>query len=1126
MRRAEQAESEPVGRGGEFVRRCARALASGGPAAVAQLTDPHGEFYQELGRNGRLLIPPGLTELQELEYLAAGTGRSAAQAAVAAVAELVSAIGGGDGASAAVERAGGHWRAAQVLLPAPGPVEGGGPPALGAVGGLPDRVRPLLPSLERMADPQAAGFLLLLALVLLGRRPQRRGQVVRIPVLLDLEVGGQHAELAAWVVRDGPPGLHPDPETMGFLWVDAAFATGLAHAWGAAGGAGSGLCVLWTLTQEGVPVEEVRQGSLSAAFGVAVSELRRRLRPGRRWFGIRMLAERTAVSGVLGASGELRALAGGRSIERKVRAARAGGLAVVMPKANRTEGMAAARAEGVDVRFAADLSDAAKLVRRTDRRKLTALVAVFVLLAGAGTLIPVLLTTRESNRVLGADNAVQRELAAQASATASEQAGLAVSRHLADQSRVFRSTDPLLSMGLAIESFRAADTPQARTALGWHADQPVVGVSSNGGMGGLAFTAGRLAALNGTDGVSVQRMDTTGAGRLDVRRSDLPIRLAAPSGAPVLPGWMADSAALSSDGARLAVGRGHVVSVLEADTGRLTGAVRLPEGADAMADEVDTVRFGPDGRYLVVGRGETTFVFRDLDTAGRRTVPGTLLGVVAAAGGPAVVTVAQGRLSWWDLETGNRRKDVQVPEPATAGTRTVSADGRLYAWSGPGERVRVLDLGTGSTVLDVTPPAAQGAPASEQPSVAALAFSADATSLASGGFYAPVRIWDLASRQQRVELTGPAGWVGHVAFDADGARLAAAASDGSVWVWRTTDRPRSSDLDWSDSPVRALAYGPDGKLLAAGTAEGALVGAPEPGEAPWPVGALVGSGRGWGLGFSADGAVLATVQSGLVRWDTREHRVRSEYDRVVTEAAFTRDAKRAVGSWGTRVELLDLDAGTVLRELEGRAGDEFRSVGWSLRERAVVAASAGGRVVSWSAEDGHLLWESGLNGARPAALAVSPDGASVAVAADDGTVRILRAEDGKPVRSLRDEAGAGPLTAVAYSRDGRRLASGGQDGRVRLWEAAGGAFLETVTTHVGKTDGDGDPAPVTAVAFSADGQVLASASQEGGIRLTRAASLADPETVIKSLCALGAGLSSAQRQTYLTGAQQSRPTCY
>ncbi len=67
-----------------------------------------------------------------------------------------------------------------------------------------------------------------------------------------------------------------------------------------------------------------------------------------------------------------------------------------------------------------------------------------------------------------------------------------------------------------------------------------------------------------------------------------------------------------------------------------------------------------------------------------------------------------------------------------------------------------------------------------------------------------------------------------------------------------------------------------------------------------------------------------------------------------------------------------------------------------------------------------------------------------------------------------------PVTAIAFSPDGQKILSGSEDSTVRLWDTESGKLLHTFSGHTSS---------VTAIAFSPDGQKILSGSYDNTVRL-------------------------------------------
>jgi WD40 repeat protein/tRNA A-37 threonylcarbamoyl transferase component Bud32 len=114
------------------------------------------------------------------------------------------------------------------------------------------------------------------------------------------------------------------------------------------------------------------------------------------------------------------------------------------------------------------------------------------------------------------------------------------------------------------------------------------------------------------------------------------------------------------------------------------------------------------------------------------------------------------------------------------------------------------------------------------------------------------------------------------------------------------------------------------------------------------------------------------------------------------------------------------------------------------------------------------------------AIAMSPDGRTVAVAGADGDLRLVRHLDGRPaVASIRahDE-----INGICFSPDGRLVATAGQDGRVCWWHADDDRGLDDALA--GEIPPTG--CPLYAVCFAPNGRSILYGGED---RILRAVSL-------------------------------------
>ena len=231
-------------------------------------------------------------------------------------------------------------------------------------------------------------------------------------------------------------------------------------------------------------------------------------------------------------------------------------------------------------------------------------------------------------------------------------------------------------------------------------------------------------------------------------------------------------------------------------------------------------------------------------------------------------------------------------------------------------------------------------------------------------------------------------------------------------------------------------------------------------EHPEAISQLVASPDGrWIAAGSSDGMVRLTSTG------TGQGRALCGHASDVYWMAFSRDSRwlLSVASERTAARLWEVDGGAT-RALTGPrdvlAGDISP-------DGALVAfAHQDGSVSLWSSATGERLRSVGRHAGKANLVAFSPDGRWIASIGDDGNVLVTSVATGAE-RTLSGHTGA--VAGIAFSPDSRLIASGGSDGEVRLWQVDGDEE-RVLGRHPGR---------VFYLAFSSDGRYLASRTITG-----------------------------------------------
>ncbi len=362
--------------------------------------------------------------------------------------------------------------------------------------------------------------------------------------------------------------------------------------------------------------------------------------------------------------------------------------------------------------------------------------------------------------------------------------------------------------------------------------------------------------------------------------------------------------------------------------------------------------------------------------------------------------------------------------------------------------------------------------------------------VATAGDEPAVVVWDLTTRKELCRYKGHRAWVSSLAFSPDGKALATGSGDLTARLWdaesgkeRWSYRAPGANFYWV-----AVAFGPDGKTVGVAGWEGivrlldAATGkerVPLPGHLGWvsylavtPDGQAVFTSsedqslRLWDV---ATGKELRALQGpALHAYDPKQRKV-VHPDGWIRGLGLTPDGKSLAVAESRGVRLWDLSDPD--RPRAGNLVADTWGVALSPDGKALAALHGNGRLRLLDVRMRKVIHETQSQGCGQ--LCFSPDGRTLGVGCSAGVVQLYDARTWQEKAVLR---GGDPqiVSAMAFSPDGQLLATNGGGWRVSVWEVASGQLRRRIERKESMMD---------ALAFSPGGRHLAVAGTDRAVSI-------------------------------------------
>jgi WD40 repeat protein len=353
-----------------------------------------------------------------------------------------------------------------------------------------------------------------------------------------------------------------------------------------------------------------------------------------------------------------------------------------------------------------------------------------------------------------------------------------------------------------------------------------------------------------------------------------------------------------------------------------------------------------------------------------------------------------------------------------------------------------------------------------QDKVNTVIFSPDGKAIASASNDGTIKLWKANGKLIKV-LTGHGKSVRSLAFSPDSKYLVSASHDRTLKLWQVKDGSLQKTMPGHLEEVETVRFSPDGSFIASGSFDNTVKLWTSKGQPIKTKNILKDRGAIYSLSISSDNQIIAIggQQGTIALWNRQGVKIKQwlAHNLQINSLEFSRDGKLlASASNDGSIKIWNLE-GKLLKVLNGHI-NRVNSISFSPDDLTLVSGGHDGTVKLWRASDGFNIdtWEGHQ---RPVyGTSFSPNGEVIASASYDGSIKLWR------YNPWRQELKGHSLEVnnASFNPDNRSIISASQDGTLKLW-GSNGAFLGTLSDS---------PGWYRSVTFSPNGKQVAAAFEK------------------------------------------------